>query len=63
LLALGFVLLTLWAALDRAWLGAAVVGSAALLVPVRMVGDCALASGALSAAVRALTADAEGSSG
>ena len=62
-LALGFVLLTAWAAFDQAWLGAAVVGSAALLVSVRMVGDCALASGALSAAVRALTADVEGSSG
>ena len=61
--ALGLVVLTAWAASDQAWLGAAGVGSAALLVSVRMVGDCALASGALWSAVRALTADLEGSSG
>jgi hypothetical protein len=61
--ALGLLVLTAWAALDHAWLGAAAVGSAALLVSIRMVGDCALASGALGAAVRALAADVEGSSG
>jgi len=62
-LALGFVSLTAWAAFDQAWLGAAVIGSAALLLSIRMLGDCALASGALWAAVRALPADPEGSSG
>jgi O-antigen biosynthesis protein len=61
--ALGLVVLTAWAASDQAWLGAAAIGGAALLVSIRMVGDCALASGALRAAVRALTADVEGSSG
>ena len=62
-LALGLVFLTAWAASDQAWLDAAGLGSAALLVSIRMAGDCALASGALRAAVRALAADLEGSSG
>ena len=62
-LALGLVFLTAWAASDQAWMGAVGVGSAASLVFVRMAGDCALASGALWAAVHALPADPEGSSG
>jgi GT2 family glycosyltransferase len=50
--------LAAWAASDQAWVAATAVGGVGLFAAVRMVGDCALAAGALRTALCSVTASA-----
>jgi len=52
-----FVALSLWAALDRAWVACAILGGVAVLVVLRTLGECAVASAAALSALRKLDED------
>src|SRR5215204_5877396 len=57
LLTLLFVALSLWAALDRAWVACAILGGVAVLVVLRTLQECAVASAAALSALRKLDED------
>jgi hypothetical protein len=57
LLILLFVALSLGAALDRAWVACAVLGGVAVLVVLRTLQECAVASAAALGAIRELDED------
>ena len=57
LLTLLFVSLSLWAALDRAWVACAILGGIAVLLVLGTLGECAVASAAALGALRKLDED------
>ena len=57
LLTLLFVALSLWAALDRAWVACAILGGVSVLLVLGTLGECAVASAAALSALRKLDED------
>ena len=49
--------LSLWAALDRAWVACAILGSVVVLLVLSTLGECAVASAAAISALRKLDED------